>query len=92
MTYQVVIIGGGPAGLMVATQLEHAHISYALLEKNDQCGKKLIISGGTRCNVTNHLSKREFIERSTLPHKKFLYPILVKKSCHIAAPGIPSAS
>jgi predicted Rossmann fold flavoprotein len=78
MIYDAIIIGGGPAGLMTANVLEKHNMSYLLLEKNEQCGKKLLISGGTRCNVTNHLSKRDFIEHATLPHKKFLYPMITK--------------
>jgi len=76
MIYDAIIIGGGPAGLMAANQLELANINYLLLEKNENCGKKLLLTGGRRCNVTNHLSLRDFIDTLTFKHKRFLYPAL----------------
>jgi len=76
MKKDVVIIGGGPAGLMAAYQLEKANIDYVLLEKNPLLGKKLLITGQGRCNVTNHLNTNQFINQLTLPHRKFLYSSL----------------
>lgn len=76
MIYDAIIIGGGPAGLMAANQLEKAHVNYVLLEKNEKCGKKLLLTGGKRCNVTNHLSVKAFIDTLTVKHKRFLYPAL----------------
>jgi len=48
------IIGGGAAGLMTAATIleQHPLVQVVLLEKNDGLGKKVIISGGGRCNVT----------------------------------------
>ena len=80
MIYQAIIIGGGPAGLMAANILERHKISYVLLEKNEKCGKKLLLTGGRRCNVTNHLSIRDFIDTLTFKHKRFLYSALTKFS------------
>jgi predicted Rossmann fold flavoprotein len=76
MIYDAIIIGGGPAGLMAANQFEKGNINYILLEKNEKCGKKLLLTGGRRCNVTNHLSVRDFIDTLTVKHKRFLYPAL----------------
>lgn len=76
MTYDVIIIGGGPAGLMAANQLEKTNINYVLLEKNEQVGKKVLLTGGKRCNVTNNLSVRDFIDTLTIQNKKFIYPAL----------------
>ena len=77
MILDAVIIGGGPAGLMAANVFEkNKDIKYRLLEKNEKCGKKLLLTGGRRCNVTNHLSVRQFIDTLTLKHKKFLYHAL----------------
>jgi predicted Rossmann fold flavoprotein len=75
---KVIIIGGGPAGLMAANQLETHQIPYILLEKNEKCGKKLLITGGKRCNVTNHLPLPTFIDTLTFKHKRFLYPALTR--------------
>ena len=75
-TYDVIVIGGGPSGLMVCNLLEKNNINYILLEKNEKVGKKLLISGGRRCNVTNNLSTRNFISSLNLKHKKFLFNAL----------------
>lgn len=53
-TWDVVIIGGGPAGMMAAGQAASRGKSVLLLEKNADLGKKLLITGGGRCNVTNN--------------------------------------
>lgn len=73
----VLIIGGGPAGLMAANVFEKEHINYALLEKNDQLAKKLLLTGGKRCNMTNNLSISQFIESLNMKHRRFLYPALM---------------
>lgn len=80
MIYDVIVIGGGPAGLMACNVFEKNQINYLLLEKNSRPGKKLLITGGTRCNVTNRLSIDEFIASLNFKHKKFLYPALTSFS------------
>jgi predicted Rossmann fold flavoprotein len=80
MIYHTIIIGGGPAGLMASNVLENNNINYLLLEKNEKCGKKLLLTGGRRCNVTNHLSIRDFIDTLTFKHKRFLYSALTNFS------------
>ena len=52
-SWDVVVIGGGPAGLMAAGTAAKSGIKVLLLEKNEIMGKKLLISGGGRCNMTN---------------------------------------
>lgn len=76
MIYDAIIIGGGPSGLMAANVLEKDHLSYLLLEKNDQLAKKLLLTGGKRCNVTNNLSIHDFIESLNMKHRRFLYHAL----------------
>lgn len=72
MTYQVTIIGGGPSGLMAAIAAAEQGASTLLIEKGNKLGKKLAISGGGRCNVTNRLPKEEVIKH--IPgNGKFLY-------------------
>lgn len=51
--WDVAIIGGGPAGMMAAGRLAAGGVNVVLLEKNPILGKKLLITGGGRCNVTN---------------------------------------
>lgn len=52
--YDVVIIGGGPAGMMASGRAAERGRSVLLLEKNSNLGKKLLITGGGRCNLTNN--------------------------------------
>lgn len=49
----VVVIGGGPAGMMAAGRAAELGAGVVLLEKNEKLGKKLLISGGGRCNICN---------------------------------------
>ncbi len=51
--FDVVVIGGGPAGMMAAGTAAKRGLKVALLEKNPTLGVKLLITGGGRCNVTN---------------------------------------
>ncbi len=51
--YDVAVIGGGPAGMMAAISAAELGASVVLIEKNEKLGKKLLITGGGRCNVTN---------------------------------------
>lgn len=51
--YDIVVIGGGPAGMMAAGRAAELGKKVLLIEKNDGLGKKLLITGGGRCNVTN---------------------------------------
>lgn len=52
--YNTIIIGGGPAGLIAAITAAREGARVLLLEKNNQLGKKLRITGGGRCNITNN--------------------------------------
>lgn len=52
--WDVVVIGGGPAGMMAAATAAAHGATVLLLEKNATLGKKLLITGGGRCNVTNN--------------------------------------
>ncbi len=58
---RVVVIGGGAGGMMAAARAAECGASVLLLEKMPVPGKKLLISGKTRCNVTNSRSLDEFI-------------------------------
>lgn len=52
-SYDVVVIGGGPSGMMAAGRAAERGLSVLLIEKNAVLGKKLSITGGGRCNITN---------------------------------------
>ncbi len=51
--YDVIVVGGGPSGMMAAGRAAELGAKVLLLEKNDKLGKKLLITGGGRCNITN---------------------------------------
>jgi predicted flavoprotein YhiN len=59
--YDVIVIGGGAAGLMAAGRAGQAGAKVLLLEKTDSCGKKILVSGKTRCNLTNSAALKDFI-------------------------------
>lgn len=68
----VVVIGGGPAGMMAAIVAASRGKTVALIEKNDTLGKKLLITGKGRCNITNDCDISEFIENVPV-NGNFLY-------------------
>ncbi len=71
----IIIIGGGPAGIMAAGRAGELGARAALLEKNPRLGTKLLITGGGRCNVTNGAGLKGFIEAFG-KNGKFLYRAL----------------
>ncbi|MBM6616379.1 NAD(P)/FAD-dependent oxidoreductase [Bacillus suaedaesalsae] len=62
MKFDVVVIGGGPSGLMAAIAAGEVGAKVLLIDKGDKLGRKLAISGGGRCNVTNRLPVDEIIK------------------------------
>ncbi|MCC5911941.1 MAG: NAD(P)/FAD-dependent oxidoreductase [Clostridiaceae bacterium] len=72
---KVIIIGGGPAGMMAAITAAENSSDVILMEKNSEVGKKLRITGGGRCNVTNSGSPTDIMEK-VVSNSKFLYKSL----------------
>lgn len=67
------MIGGGPSGMMVAGRAAELGARVLIMEKNKQFGKKLLLTGGGRCNITNAIfDVREFLENFPQA-KQFLY-------------------
>ena len=62
--WDVIVIGGGSAGMMAAGRAAECGANVALIEKNDTLGKKLLLTGGGRCNLTNaEFDTRKFLEK-----------------------------
>ena len=72
MASEILVIGGGAAGMMAAITAARAGKSVILLEKNDRLGKKLLITGKGRCNVTNDCTADEVL-KNTPRNGKFLF-------------------
>ena len=74
-SFKVIIIGGGPAGIMAAIRAAENGASVTLYEKNSALGRKLRITGKGRCNITNLADTTEIIKN--IPgNGKFLYSAL----------------
>lgn len=71
MIYDVIVIGAGAAGLMCAGHLSKAGLNTLLIEKRDNPGLKLRITGKGRCNITNTLSRKEHFS-NIAPKPNFL--------------------
>ncbi|MBS5986694.1 aminoacetone oxidase family FAD-binding enzyme [Clostridium paraputrificum] len=68
---KVIVVGGGPAGIMAALTSSKTN-EVILVERNNEIGKKLRLTGGGRCNITNNRSIDEFFDK-VVTNKKFLY-------------------
>lgn len=69
---KVVVIGGGPAGLIAAISAAQENNEVIVLEKMNEVGRKLLITGKGRCNITSNIPMEEFI-RNIPGNGKFLY-------------------
>jgi predicted Rossmann fold flavoprotein len=74
MKFDVVVIGGGPSGLMASASAGMHGAKVLLLDKGNKLGRKLAISGGGRCNVTNNKSLDELI-RHIPGNGRFLHSV-----------------
>ncbi len=72
MIFDTIVVGGGPAGMFAAITAAEQAERVLLLEANDRLGKKLLITGKGRCNVTNNCSPEEVLQN--IPrNSRFLY-------------------
>ena len=70
--FDLIVVGGGAAGMMAAITAARLGTDVCLVERNPKVGRKLYITGKGRCNVTNHCSPQEFL--AAVPRNgKFLY-------------------
>lgn len=72
---EILVAGGGAAGMMAALFAARAGASVTLLERNEKLGKKIYITGKGRCNLTNDCSLEEFL-RQVPRNPRFLYGAL----------------
>ena len=68
---KVIVVGAGPSGMMAALTASKSH-EVILIERNNELGKKLKLTGGGRCNITNNRDIDEFFDK-VVNNKKFLY-------------------
>ncbi|MBR5570113.1 MAG: NAD(P)/FAD-dependent oxidoreductase [Oscillospiraceae bacterium] len=73
--YDCIVIGGGPAGMYAAITAAEQGEKVLLLEANDRLGKKLLITGKGRCNVTNDCSPEEVL-RNVPRNGRFLFSVM----------------
>jgi len=70
--YDVIVIGAGPAGLMAAGRAAERGLRVLIVERNERPGRKLLITGKGRCNVTNDCTVEEFLT-AVRGNSRFLY-------------------
>ncbi|MDB5254630.1 MAG: NAD(FAD)-utilizing dehydrogenase [Candidatus Nomurabacteria bacterium] len=78
--YDVIVVGGGPAGIMAAGRAAERGKNVLLLEKNKKLGEKLKISGGGRCNITNAEEDTRVFLKHYGDAEQFLYSIFAQFS------------
>ena len=71
---KVIVVGAGPAGIMASLSASKNN-EVTLIERNSEIGKKLKLTGGGRCNITNNRDIEEFFDK-IVTNKKFLYSAL----------------
>src|SRR5437764_14193906 len=78
-SWDVVVIGAGAAGLLAASRAAERGKRTLLLEKNRKPGVKILMSGGTRCNITHATDNRGIVDAFG-PPGKFLHSALASLS------------
>lgn len=68
----VIVVGGGSSGMMAALTASKNNHNVTLIERNEELGKKLKVTGGGRCNITNNRDIEDFFDK-VVNNKKFLY-------------------
>ena len=74
MADELIVVGGGAAGMMAAISAAETGAAVRLLERNPKVGRKLYITGKGRCNVTNHCPPEEVLAHVGLSHRLHNFP------------------
>ena len=69
---KIIVVGGGPSGMMAALNASKSNHEVILLERNGELGRKLLLTGGGRCNITNNRDIEDFFDK-VVNNNKFLY-------------------
>lgn len=69
---KIIVVGAGPSGMMAALTASKNNNDVILIERNEELGKKLKVTGGGRCNITNNRDIEDFFEK-VVTNRKFLY-------------------
>ena len=69
---KIIVVGGGPSGMMAALNASKSNHEVILLERNGELGRKLLLTGGGRCNITNNRYIEDFFDK-VVNNNKFLY-------------------
>ena len=77
MEHELIVIGGGAAGMMAAIVAAESGRQVCLLERNQKLGRKIYITGKGRCNVTNHCQPQEVLA-NTPRNSRFLYGAMAR--------------
>lgn len=75
MTYDVIVVGAGAAGCMAAGFCAEKGLKTLVIDKNERVGRKVMITGKGRCNVTNNCDERDFL-LNVRTNPRFLYSAL----------------
>lgn len=85
METELVVIGGGAAGMMCAATAAERSVKVILLEPNRQLGRKLRITGKGRCNLTNNCDIKQFMANipgdGPVPFQRFESPLSQRYHC-----------
>ena len=85
-----IVIGGGPAGMFAAITAARRGGRVLLLERNDRLGKKLLITGKGRCNVTNDCTGQEVLQNTPEPIPLLCLPTVLSGPLRFGSGLFPS--
>ena len=73
---KIIVVGGGPSGMMAALNASKSNHEVILLERNGELGRKLLLTGGGRCNITNNRDIEDFFDK-VINNKKFYIVVFI---------------